>query len=725
MFQVIKNIMIFVFMFCMTSLALADFGSRSCHEYNYRGNGLLASWVDGFAWDERRGSPNEFDPGPYAKEHESWLKLFGQVPNYREVGKAIMGGSDEKFRWQMGPMWYRGRLGKNQVKVFVIGQEGAQDENVTNRAFTGSTGTNVQKFLNHMGVYESYLFLNTFVYTIFGQRIIEPSEEGYANYVAMEQGQNSPIVKYRHQLFDNVVRQNPESLSLIMAVGGGAKDSLATWINSRSGNNDCDKEAIEKCDLSKLVKSFADEGVLKGDETILAFSVVHPGSAKFEGGAQIVRSSFGRAAKTVARYIENNPGWLVADSQEDDFAECNGGKRMSRLNSGDFQYGYAPIPFRDFAFGTNWRMGYAGTTSNRNGQDKILIFSEMGDYEESKVRNAESAMDFSNYYAPEEAKNQLVDINRGQVLGMKETEVPYEHPRYSEFGETQGDLEHVKQFDPGPMNEDMAKALMEWPNFQLIDNEAYVSHPSFGFSSIYRGNLNDPKVVILADQMSHTDMFSARALTGEGGQILQAWLEKVGMEKDSSYLILRPLPVDTLGVSTEKVLSLVRTLDEDGKSALKVLKKVLQLLKNKVKLVAMGPVSVALLEDLAKESNVEQTFIMEQPNNEFSHLSNWVQVADELGFKIEKSTLQTMNVIPRKDLPYSTRWWMGTTGELAQRGIAKEDREAENYNGHYYRLEAPWWINKLRRKNPRPLNSIEKSLVEELLEEINNETSSL
>ena len=125
--------------------------------------------------DSRRGSPAMFDPGP-AKD-SGWAELFGQAPNYRGLGievkkiqaernelKPEENNSDEKFRWMMGPMWYRGRLGTNQVKVFVVGQEGAQDENVTNRAFTGSTGTKTQNFINHLGVYSSYVFMNTYVY---------------------------------------------------------------------------------------------------------------------------------------------------------------------------------------------------------------------------------------------------------------------------------------------------------------------------------------------------------------------------------------------------------------------------------------------------------------------------------------------------------------------------------------------------------------------------------
>ncbi len=713
------NICLIGLIMLVSSISQADFGERSCHDYYYRGSTLSAAWVDGFAYDERRGSPAEFDPGPYQEESESWLKLFGQVPNYREVGKEIMGGEDEKFRWQMGPMWYRGRLGKNEVKVFVVGQEGAQDENVTNRAFTGSTGTNVQKFLNHMGIYESYLFLNTFVYTIFGQRVTERSDEQYDNYVAMEQGYNSPIVQYRHQLFDNVVKQNPESLALIMAVGGGAKDSLATWINSRSGDMACDKDALEDCKTDKLVKHFADQGVLDGDETILVFGVVHPGSAKFDGGAQMVRSSFGRAAKTVAQYIENNPGWLKADPQEEKFAQCYGGPRMERLNTGYFEYGYAPVPFRDFAFATNWRMGHAGTTSNRNGQDQILIFSEQGDYEESKTSNALRVMDFNDYFAPEATRAQLLDMAEGRVYGMKENEVPYEPPRYSEFGEEEGDLEHVQQFDPGPTNPKMAEALMSWPNFQEIDTEAYVNHESFGFGASYRGNLENPEVVILADQMSHTDMFSTRALTGEAGQTLQTWLQKVGLETADSYLILRPLPVDTIGIETEQKIALAKTEDSQGRSAVKTLKAVLKQLKGDKTLLAMGPVSQALASELksTEGGNILEVIEMDQPTKEFDHVSNWIGVASVMGVKLNPEDLEAMFVIPRKDLPYSSRWWMGTTGDLAQRGEAKSERSSSEYNGNYYRLEAPWWIRNLYNEDPRELNSTEKSLIEQLFED--------
>jgi hypothetical protein len=66
---------------------------------------------------ERRGQPWEYDPGPAANRR--WAQIFAQTPNYRGIGKALLG--HEQFRWHFGPMFYRGRLGDGQVKVLITG----------------------------------------------------------------------------------------------------------------------------------------------------------------------------------------------------------------------------------------------------------------------------------------------------------------------------------------------------------------------------------------------------------------------------------------------------------------------------------------------------------------------------------------------------------------------------------------------------------------------------
>lgn len=101
-----------------------------------------------------RGFPWEFDAGP--TKTGGWPELFAATPNYRALGRAVVGR--EAFRWHFGPMFYRGRL-DGSARVIVVGQEGAQDESLSHRSFTGGTGGHMQHFLAYLGLDRSYLFL--------------------------------------------------------------------------------------------------------------------------------------------------------------------------------------------------------------------------------------------------------------------------------------------------------------------------------------------------------------------------------------------------------------------------------------------------------------------------------------------------------------------------------------------------------------------------------------
>src|SRR5881397_59032 len=154
-------------------------------------------------WEDR-GSPWEYDPGP--SKNRSWSRLFAETPNYRGFGIAMSG--NEEFRWHFGPMFYRGRLGDQQVKVLVVGQEGAQDESLSHRSFTGGTGARLQYLLQFLGFDRSYLFLNSFVYPIFGQytQDLRP----------LAQDPRSPIAAHRNRIFDKAVLDG--DVRLVIAV---------------------------------------------------------------------------------------------------------------------------------------------------------------------------------------------------------------------------------------------------------------------------------------------------------------------------------------------------------------------------------------------------------------------------------------------------------------------------------------------------------------------------
>ena len=66
-----------------------------------------------------RGNPWEHDPGPPSSS--GWAELFAGAPNYRGLGRAVVGR--EAFRWHHGPMFFRGRL-DGSAKVLLVGQEG-------------------------------------------------------------------------------------------------------------------------------------------------------------------------------------------------------------------------------------------------------------------------------------------------------------------------------------------------------------------------------------------------------------------------------------------------------------------------------------------------------------------------------------------------------------------------------------------------------------------------
>lgn len=621
-----------------------------------------------------RGGPGQYDPGP--EKGSEWAKLFGSTPNYRGVGDSVIGGSGEKFRWQFGPMWYRGRLGENEVKVFVVGQEGAQDENVSNRAFTGSTGTKTQNFLNTMGIRHSYLFLNTFVYTINGQLGQDPK------FKWLEQGKGSPIVDYRHKLFDHMAKTNKDSLALLMGVGAGGKASLMSWIKYNGG--DCRSYSPESCDLTAIERKFGLKKKLR------AIGVPHPGGANPSlggtGALEKIKQGFGRAAKFVADEAQKDPSWMPVDSMNID---GSGGKAT---RSSTFQYKNAPVPHWDFAFGTNWRMGSSGTSSNRQGADSIQVFSDAGQYNPPK--NLHRYDKLTDVNPPSGGKlPEMMDYNAegGVFVG----DLPYESPKF-----IPSKPDRVSWYDYGPCEGAVHSCEMsallagqasgyEWPDFKRL---GVTSHPSFGYNGAYRGRLHKAKLLIVADQMDHDDFFSTRALTGDAGQKLQSFLYALGLTE--SYAIVRTAPVDTLDLddgARERVI-----LDAQvAKVRSKIIQEAMSKSRTEV-VISFGRFAKKAVESM-RLSGVEVYHLPETKDS--SHVAQWSEVFGRLKGKL-RGDVQPLasysgknSTINRLDMPVHTRWWMGTSGNRARRPTNNTTRKLDP---DHYMVTAPEWVKRLR-----------------------------
>jgi uracil-DNA glycosylase len=595
-----------------------------------------------------RGFPWEYDPGP--PQDSDWAGLFAQTPNYRGLGTRLLG--KKSFRWQFGPMFYRGRLEDKAVKVLVIGQDGAQDESLAHRTFTGGTGARMQYFLNYLGITRSYLFVNTFFYTIFGQ---------YGDPLHwLAQDPASPIVRHRHTILDDVLARN--DVHLVVAVGNAAKETVVTWVRSRGGACPAGAQDVSRCSGGSL------------DPRTRIVGVVHPGGAGKGGSVGAIKADFVRAAKKIKDWMDADPGWLPPDE--------DGVRGFAK----PYVYRSAPIPFRDFPYGFPWRLGRGGTSSNRkDGQRSIQIFSAGGAY------NAAGA---SLHYQ---------SLAGGSRAGYADDpgDLPYEPPKAG-----------FRQYDQGP-GPALARLFMggepglEWPDWNAL---GAMAHPSFGCGPIYRGRPGSASVLVLADQQGHDDLFTGRALSGESGQHVQAFLEAIGLLE--SYLILRVLPVDTLDLAAGNVAALAGHPQ---------VQKVYQAIVDRTLqsgaagggldlVLTCGPQARALAGHLDwgglpvvnlkawKEAGALQDWQHRLPA--IQAIPYRRDVANP-GFQYDGSRGQ----IPRADLPYGTLRWIGTSGDCAQRAM---DVPAHVLSPHYYKLSMPGWAFGLA---PAPLSAEEEAAI--------------
>jgi uracil-DNA glycosylase len=592
-------------------------------------------------WDEYladRGDPWDYDPGP--PRNRSWPRLFAETPNYRAIGVELTG--KESFRWHFGPMFYRGRLGDGEVKVLIVGQEGAQDESLSHRSFTGGTGARMQYLLEHIGITHSYLFLNTFVYPIFGQY--------HDSLRPLAQDPASPIVIHRHELFDYLAKRN--DLRLVIAVGRAAKETVATWIKSHGGK--AQPESLHRAEAHLV------------EPKLKAVGVLHPGGATKGGSVSDIIADFKTAIRRIERWNQADASWLPADPG------------AARQPAADYKYRSAPIPFRDLPYGVAWQLGRGATSSNRSSdQQSIQIFSADGSYNNrgDKLTYTSDAAGSPDGYTQDPG------------------DLPYEPPKHD-----------YRDFDRGPspsLGRLFAGASpgLPWPDFTALGLHC---HPSFGLGPIYRGELGRPSAVVLADQQSCDDLFTCRALTGDGGQHLQAFLRAAGLTE--SYAILRVLPVDTLADDAATVRTAV-----DHPATRTLYTEIVDRLDPEV-VIATGPQA----RRLASHLSLRAPLVRMKAASQSGFAADWRRALHDLeAFSYPRDVTHPSfdyqgerEQIPRRDLPYGTLRWQGSSGD---RALQARQGGKPSYN--YYKLVMPDWAYQLE---PEPLTTRERRSLDQL-----------
>ena len=152
-----------------------------------------------------------FDPG-YGQE--PFLSLVRDVPG-EEVFPV------KEFRTEWGPVFHRGRL-DGTARLLVIGQDPAQHEVIARRTLVGGAGHRVQGFLEKLGLRRSYVMVNTYVYSVYGQ--------GAGN----RHKHDPAIAAYRNRWLDALL---PGRVEGVIAFGQLADAAWQAWRSTERGTS--------------------------------------------------------------------------------------------------------------------------------------------------------------------------------------------------------------------------------------------------------------------------------------------------------------------------------------------------------------------------------------------------------------------------------------------------------------------------------------------------------
>ena len=152
-----------------------------------------------------------FDPGYGAEPFKSLCEEYPEAAVY----------PPSQFRLEWGPIFHRGRL-DGSARVLVIGQDPAQHETIVRRILVGEAGRRVQGFLAKLGITHSYVFINTYLYSVYGS-------------VKAKTRKDPALIAYRNQWIEALLvgRQ----VEAVLALGDAADEAWQFWRATTTGQS--------------------------------------------------------------------------------------------------------------------------------------------------------------------------------------------------------------------------------------------------------------------------------------------------------------------------------------------------------------------------------------------------------------------------------------------------------------------------------------------------------
>lgn len=154
---------------------------------------------------------HEFDPG-YVRE--PFGSLCRDYP-----GAQVYPPADFRIEW--GPIFHRGRL-DGTARVVVVGQDPAAHESIARRILVGEAGQRIQGFLAKVGLERSYVMVNTFLYSVYGQGGGQRHRDDPA------------IAAYRNRWLDALITAG--QAEAVLTLGQLAAAALVQWRTTPTGS---------------------------------------------------------------------------------------------------------------------------------------------------------------------------------------------------------------------------------------------------------------------------------------------------------------------------------------------------------------------------------------------------------------------------------------------------------------------------------------------------------
>jgi len=124
-----------------------------------------------------------------------------------------------QFRIEWGPIFYRGRL-DGSARVLVIGQDPAQHETVIRRILVGEAGSRLQGFLAKLGITQSYVLINTYLYSVYGS-------------VRAATRKGAQLIAYRNRWLDALLVGS--QVEAVVSLGTAAAEAWQSWKSTPNG----------------------------------------------------------------------------------------------------------------------------------------------------------------------------------------------------------------------------------------------------------------------------------------------------------------------------------------------------------------------------------------------------------------------------------------------------------------------------------------------------------